>query len=182
MNIKKSDKRFEEYSKLAKSIAKTIYNPIAPFCQLEEVIQWGLIGLWDACTKYSGPEEEFQYYVQFRIKGQIIDEFRKHCGFIRRLGKEDQPKFIDIFDIEFSHEQPSSDNMANARQQLKRILEVISIVLTEKEKYVIDLYCFEGISITEIARKLGLSQPRIFQIKTEAIKKILASVNFDEII
>lgn len=181
-SIKTPDERFEENNKLATTISKAVFSHLIPFCQIEEIIQWGLIGLWDACIRYSGPENEFQYYARFRIKGQIIDELRRSNSFIRRLSKEDQPKFTDIFEIQLPYEKSHIDDMANARQQLRRFFDIMPMVLTTREVEVINWYCFEEYTVTEIAKKLNLSVPRVFQIKTEALKKMLSSVNLDTII
>ena len=170
---------FEENRQLVNRIAGFLITKLAPFCQYDELIQWGSIGLWDACKKYSGPKNEFQNYAKIRIKGQIIDEIRKTHAFVRRLKKESHPKFINIFDIQLPYENVSVDDLTNVRRQLRKILEGMSSCLTERERNVIELYCFEDHTMLEISKMLGVTEARVSQIKTEAVQKLTADLGYE---
>jgi RNA polymerase sigma factor (sigma-70 family) len=171
-------KRFENNRKIVDAVSGSLIKKYAPFCQYEELIQWGLIGLWDACKRYQGPENEFRNYAKIRINGQIIDEIRISHAFVRRLKKEDHPKFIDIFEIQLPYEQVSVDDLIDTRRRLNKILESMSSVLTNRERYVINQYCFNDYTMLEIAKSLNLTEARVSQIKSEAVQKLIANINY----
>jgi RNA polymerase sigma factor for flagellar operon FliA len=141
-----------------------------PF-QLNELIQWGKIGLWDACNRYTGPECEFDFYAKVRIRGQIIDEIRKESGYIRRAGPDSQPEYRLVSDND-TVDQGLIDNQIAARQLLMRVIAKMA-ALTEREEYIIRKYFFEGLTHKDLAAELKVSEPRICQVKTEAVGKLL---------
>ena len=49
--------------------------------------------------------------------------------------------------------------------------------LPEREKYIISLYYFDGLSFKEIAKILGLSESRISQIHTKTLLLLRAKLN-----
>jgi RNA polymerase sigma factor for flagellar operon FliA len=164
------NKRFHKYSYLANQVALWVKGTGVPF-QLNELIQWGKIGLWDACNRYTGPECEFDFYAKVRIRGQIIDEIRKESGYIRRAGPDRQPEYRLVSDND-TVDQGLIDNQIAARQLLMMVLAKMA-ALTEREEYIIRKYFFEGLTHKDLAAELKVSEPRICQVKTEAVGKLL---------
>jgi RNA polymerase sigma factor for flagellar operon FliA len=162
--------RFHRYSYLANQIARGLKKTGVPF-QINELIQWGKIGLWDACRRYSGSEEEFAFYAKFRIRGQIIDEIRKESGYIRRIGSDNQPEYRAVLENDIVDQTLNEDRLSS-RQLLMKVL--ISMAgLTKREENILLKYYFEGLTQKELAAQLSISEPRVCQIKTKAVERLL---------
>lgn len=58
-------------------------------------------------------------------------------------------------------------------ETVKTLIEAVD-KLKEKEKLVISLYYVEELSMTQVAQILNVSEPRISQIHSEAIRKLKA--------
>ena len=58
------------------------------------------------------------------------------------------------------------------RQELKRLLAEAINSLTEKEQKVIALYYYEELTLKEISKVLGVSESRVSQLHTKALKKM----------
>jgi len=58
------------------------------------------------------------------------------------------------------------------RQETKRILAEAIDKLTEKEQKVIALYYFEELTLKEISNVLEVSESRVSQLHTKALKKM----------
>ena len=68
-----------------------------------------------------------------------------------------------------SYEQPESIALKNeVKQQLMDSLET----LTDKERKVILLYCYEELTLKEISRILEVSESRVSQLHTKALQKM----------
>jgi RNA polymerase sigma factor for flagellar operon FliA len=164
---------FENHMNMAASIAGYYTKKCTPFLQYEELYQWGLIGLWDACRKYSGSRDEFRHYARSRIKGHIIDEIRNSTPLRRkkRTMSGVMPKF-DLLDPNLSDPDTSPlDELVHARIELRKVLESLSF-LTPKEVFILSKYCFEDYSLCEIAKILGLTEARVCQIKDKALDQL----------
>lgn len=61
---------------------------------------------------------------------------------------------------------------AIAEEELKRVLAESLEVLTEKERKVITLYYYENLTLKEISNVLEVSESRISQLHTKALKKM----------
>jgi len=73
---------------------------------------------------------------------------------------------IDLLADDGNHGRPTHN------MQLKDIREVIAGQLTEKERVIITLYYYEGLSMKEIAKVLSLTESRICQIHGKVIKRL----------
>jgi RNA polymerase sigma factor for flagellar operon FliA len=59
-----------------------------------------------------------------------------------------------------------------ATQELKKVMTDEIKALSEKEQIVISLYHYEGLTLREIGEVIGLTESRVSQIHTKAIKKL----------
>lgn len=167
---------FENYKSMALSTAGYYARKCAPFISYEDFRQWGLMGLWDACCKFTGPRDEFRFYAKSRIRGQILDGIRNWAPQRRQRTKSGViPKFTELEPHLMASGDPPVDEVAHARIELKKILESLNI-LTSRELYIISMYCFEDQPLREIAKQLGITEARVSQIKDIALDKmVLAS-------
>lgn len=145
------------------------------FVNYDELYQWGLIGLWDACRRWKGDEHEFLHYVGRRIKGQIIDELRRHQLSSRRRGSTPARHrlFLDIDEVDPIRDGASlSDELVHTREVLNRLVGKLR-VLTPKERQVFELHYISGLNAVEVAERIGISEPRVAQLKKNSITKLL---------
>lgn len=81
-----------------------------------------------------------------------------------------------IFAEDFTKENTRPDIIAE-KQELKKILGDAINRLPYREKLVITLYYYEGLTLKEIAKALDLSQGRISQLHTKAILRLRGSLS-----
>lgn len=71
------------------------------------------------------------------------------------------------------HTTPEKQLLKNEmREKLKDAIEALS----ERERYVVTLYYFENLNLSEIAQVLDVSVQRVSQISAKAINKIRSSM------
>lgn len=73
-----------------------------------------------------------------------------------------------------SRDQSSQPESAFLREEARQVLAEAVEHLKEKEKLVVSLYYVEELNMGQIAQVLGVSEPRISQIHSSAIRKLKA--------
>ncbi len=67
-----------EHLPLARAIAVRVYESLPMHVDLEDLVHAGILGLFDAATKYDDDREiAFKGYAKHRIKGAILDSLRE---------------------------------------------------------------------------------------------------------
>jgi RNA polymerase sigma factor (sigma-70 family) len=173
------NERFNKYIHLAVSIARGLSRSGIPV-PTTDLIQWGKTGLWDACRRFSGPENEFPHYAKVRIRGQIIDEIRTEFGFVRRASI--QPEFRTLLDNDAVDNTGMTEDSLTTRELFRRVLKKMGS-LTKREGYILLKYYFEECTQKEIAAKLKISEPRVCQLKTMAVAQLfeMTGINLDDL-
>jgi RNA polymerase sigma-70 factor (ECF subfamily) len=97
--------------------------------------------------------QEPQRYI-FRVATNVLRD-RLRRGTVRRAGDH-----IPIENPDLAGELSSAERVYQRHQVLERVLEVLS-ELTQKCRTVFVLKRFQGLSYTEIARRLGVSRSAI---------------------
>jgi RNA polymerase sigma factor for flagellar operon FliA len=166
---------FESHTNLASSIAGYYAKKCAPFLQYEELYQWGLIGLWDACRKYTGSRDEFPFYARQRVRGHIIDEIRNSTPLKRnkrtKSGVLPRLNPIELDPNLTSSDETPVDELVHARVELKKILESLNL-LGYRKALILSMYCFDDHSLREIAEHLGITEARVCQLKDKALDQL----------
>lgn len=84
----------EAYTPLVKIIAGRLSMNMVDYFEYEDLCSFGIFGLIDAITKYTpNLETKFETYANFRIRGAILDEVRKHSSTPRSV--IEKKKLID---------------------------------------------------------------------------------------
>lgn len=80
---------FNEYLFLVRSLAERMLVRLPDSVTLDELVNAGAIGLWDAIKKYDASKEtSFKTYAEFRIKGAMLDELRSRDWMSRGMRKK----------------------------------------------------------------------------------------------
>ncbi len=80
---------FTEYLPLVRSLAERMIVRLPDSVTLEELVNAGAIGLWDAIKKYDvSKETSFKTYAEFRVKGAMLDELRSRDWMSRGMRKK----------------------------------------------------------------------------------------------
>lgn len=117
--------------------------------------QMGRLAMWQAAQRYD-PEQgvTLRQYAKQRIRGAALD-------YIRAMSREPLQGVDGEEPSVESHENP-----ATAKIDIHRLLGG----LDERHEAVLRMRYLEGRSHVEIARELGVSEGRVSQIRTEALR------------
>ena len=78
VNTKNYDQLVKDYSSLVKRIAFHLRSRLPDSVQLDDLLQAGMIGLFDAAKNYDGSKGAgFETFAGIRIRGAMLDEMRK---------------------------------------------------------------------------------------------------------
>lgn len=82
----------ERFGPLVRRVARRIYRRLPDYArgfEEEDLVSVGVIGLLDAHKRYDAESgTRFESFAEYRVKGAILDEVRKHDFFPRRLRAE----------------------------------------------------------------------------------------------
>lgn len=208
----------DAHAKLVRTVAHRIFRRLPHHIrgfEEEDLVSVGIMGLLDAHERYN-PDSgvSFDSFAEFRIKGAILDEIRRHDFFPRRLrAKANQlHKVVAKLEVD-TKRSPTNQEIADAMEisvddvvklksevaqysmvsdeecvslksphpradvilmdkELKQQLVVALKALPEKEQLVLDLYFNRELKLKEIGEVLDISEGRVSQLKTEALKRL----------
>lgn len=192
-----------KYDYLVKSIAGFM-NKNSNLFDLDDLISFGYFGLIDAIKKYdSSRQASFITYANIRIRGAILDGIRKEGKIGRNREK------IDLEEIANSKQKltkkqreilqkisiATTKNYDSLIQkgitdynfeivelyELKHILEQMCSNLTAQEKQVLKLLYDDQLTLTRIGKQLHISESRVSQVKTKALKKLRTEENIKKL-
>lgn len=176
----------EHYTGLAKYLAqKKFERGVPPDVGLDDLNQFAIIGLMDAIGKFDPTRGvKFQTYAAHRIRGEIIDQLRL-ISWVPRLvfaRKEVPPEIISLSTLfkypdqnvgEVGHEfeqstEPDPSGPLNQADNWKKLLAG----LKPKERKILDMYYIDDMPFREIGLELDLSESRISQLHSRALRYI----------
>jgi RNA polymerase sigma factor for flagellar operon FliA len=156
--------------------------------EFADMLQCGVIGLMSALERFD-PDYgvEFRSYASRRIRGQVLDEFRKLDWIprsVRRQGKP-VPALQSLEDLASRREAGLGSSLLDSapRQEpeqemdLERLddlalLERSLARLMPRDRRVLSLYYFEKKNLRQIALLFSLTESRICQIHASALLKL----------
>ena len=170
------------YAPLVKYVAGRVSVGLPPNIEQADLVSYGIFGLIDAIEKFD-PERgiKFETYAISRIKGAIIDELHhifNQISFVSvvaldellTVGSErgDRLSLVDTLEDKGA-EDPVA---AFETEEMKSILTGAINRLAEREKIVITLYYYEGLTLAEIGQVLGVTESRVCQMHTKAVLQL----------
>jgi RNA polymerase sigma factor (sigma-70 family) len=133
---------------LVKPIAIHVCQKSGRWDLLNDMIQWGVIGLIEACDKFQPDRtESFDFYAKVRIRGTMLDGLASLYG--QTLESEDKP--------DPSHLQDRGHELAEA---------LASLPLKQREVVRLRL---GGVSHAAIAKALTISRQASQQLESRAV-------------
>ena len=136
-----------------------------PSLDIEEVMSSAMFGLVQAALSFE-PERglAFTTHALPRIRGSILDDIRSATpGWSRRL--RTAPKFVSL-DADSSLSTRATTG--EARMDCERLLGWLPF----QEYLVVSLYHMEGMKMRQIAEQMGVTESRVSQVRTGALKRL----------
>ncbi len=162
---------FEDHTPLALTIAGGFKRRLPSHIAFDDVRAAAMGGLWDAVRK--NPDcGHFPQYASMRIKGAIRDDLRtkdwmsrasrKRGDGLRVFLTEELPSVASDYDIE-AH--------VDAARDLAAVMSALSL-LPDRMRHIVVSHHMEGRDLRSIGAELGISEPRVCQIKMEGLSRL----------
>ena len=182
----------QQYAPLVRQIVGGFQRKLPRNVLRDDLIAAGMSGLWDAIRRQDGQcDDSFEWYVRVRIRGAILDELRAQDWLPRRAraaAAEAQesgntslapPSVVRLEDVSEweqgralgSSEGTSSESAVHQKfvgEALARAVEQ----LPERERHIVSMHYFKGIKFKDLGAQLGVSEPRISQLHSRAMKRL----------
>jgi len=144
--------------------------------ELDDLKSLGILGLIDAIENYK-PEKQVRFtsYAALRIKGSIIDGLRSLDWVPRSVRKKARDLEKCLHELEGELGRPASEKEMS--EKLGLLVGGIN-ALPEREKLVIALYYYEGLTLKEIGEVMQISESRVCQIHTEAMLRLRGKLKY----
>jgi RNA polymerase sigma factor for flagellar operon FliA len=182
----------EQYSPLVRQIVGGFQRKLPRNVLRDDLIAAGMSGLWDAIRRQAGQyDESFEWYVRVRIRGAILDELRAQDWLPRRAraaAAEAQgagntsivpPSVVRLDDVSeweqgralSSAESSSSESAVHHKLVGEALVKAVDL-LPERERHIVAMHYFKGVKFKDLGAQLGVSEPRISQLHSRAMKRL----------
>ncbi len=184
-----------------KVVAKIFFKlPKDSGIEFDELVNTGIIGLMKALDRFDASKAQFSTYAYIKIRGEILDYLRSLHVVPRTMREKIKKEKEEGKEIPLSNlaimismekaistdgsmqlidtlvsEEKSPEECAISSEVNERIVVAME-QLNEKERRTLQMFFFEERDPKEIAETLGVSQSRVSQIKSQAIKKLRSIV------
>ncbi len=178
----------ETYAPMVEQMTLYFAKRVPRNVSMDDIRSAAMCGLFDALRR-DGVERgpAFHAYVRTRIRGAIIDELRRHDWLSRSERREENDKrdtdavrttVVAIDDIRadrveqlFDAAAVPADRVLEARLDRDAVRRAVR-ALPARERLVVNLYYLEDVSLTDIARQLGVTLSRVSQLRARAVQKL----------
>jgi RNA polymerase sigma factor for flagellar operon FliA len=153
----------------------------------EDLVAAGMIGLWDAIRRHGDqPNEGFAWYVRVRVRGAILDELRAQDWLSRRVrkavaaangGEGATPRVVRLDDVSESEQSRCLGTHCDTGQELelqanRDALARAVEALAERERLIVSEHYYKQVKFTSLGQRLGVSEPRVSQLHSRAMKRL----------
>jgi RNA polymerase sigma factor for flagellar operon FliA len=169
---------FAEYAPIARWIAHKYANGRSLAAEWADVYGDASIGVLDAIRHFDPARSLTQRaYVFIRARGAAIDGIRQR-GYRTRSGNMRAPMSLDVLlaavDDGGSAWEPSMIEHGYARIDAAETVSLLLVQLSRRRRFVIEAYYLAGRSMADIGAKLGVTESRVCQIHTQALRQMRA--------
>ena len=175
----------EEYRPLVQKIAGGFQRRLPRHVLREDLVAAGMAGLWDAIRKHGdGADEGFEWYVRVRVRGAILDELRSQDWLSRRAraaaeasGQSIPPHVVHLDDMREPEQarclatQVHGDTEVAQRDQRAALARAVE-QLPERERLIVSEHYFGDVKFKSLSERLGVSEPRVSQLHSRAMKRL----------
>lgn len=171
---KSSEKILIKLNPLIIASIKRYYNKIVDY---EDLIQEGRLAILECINNYDDSKEVyFLGYVKTILKFLYLNKHKEKIfiSLNTPIGDNEEEELIDILESDDDgvlEEVLKTENLDEIRYALSS--------LTERQREVIIYFYFEGYSIPEIAKKMGVTYRTIVNTKTTALEKMRRQLKGD---
>jgi len=187
----------QQYAPLVRQIVGGFQRKLPRNVLRDDLIAAGMSGLWDAIRRQDGQcDDSFEWYVRVRIRGAILDELRAQDWLPRRAraaAAEAQesgntsmapPSVVRLEDVSEweqgralgSSEGSSSESAVHQKFVGEALAKAVE-QLPERERHIVSMHYFKGIKFKDLGVQLGVSEPRISQLHSRAMKRLRALIS-----
>ena len=135
-----------DYAPLVKSRALRYLNN---YCELEDLIQEGNIGLLSAFKKYNCELSGFTTFARRCIDASIVDYLRR----LNKLTEIPKELLVDIGDVQIADTQSDPEQRLTVKDEYLKVVERARTDLSNRE-FAVFSYILRGFSPKEIALRL----------------------------
>lgn len=140
-----------------------------------DLIAAGMAGAWQTLTRHGHkPPDEFAKLVRSRIRGAILDELRAEMHKTRRA--PDAPIFVELEQVarKLGADDPSFEELERHQELVDATgrLAAAMAQLPERERELLELSYFDGVKQADLAKRWGVSAPRISQLHRQALGRL----------
>lgn len=174
-DVESSQNLLKELNPLIIASIKRYYNKIADY---EDLIQEGRVVVLECIRNYDDTKDVyFLGYVKTMLKFLYLNKHKEKVliSLNTTIGEDEDEELIDILE---SEEVEILEEILKA-EELKQIRYALSL-LTERQREVIIYFYFEGYSIQEIAKKMGVTYRTIVNTKVKALEKMRRQLTASE--
>ena len=169
---------FDKYAPIARWVAGKYAGGWSLAAEWADVYADASIGVLDAIRHFDPARSITQKaYVFVRARGAAIDGIRQR-GYRTRSGSMREPMSLDMLlaavDDGGSAWEPSMIERGYARIDAAETVSLLLAVLSRQRRFVIEAYYLAGRTLADIARELGVTESRVSQIHTQALRQMRA--------
>mgnify|MGYP001478432231 FL=1 len=154
----------DKYIPMIIKIAYTLNSVLA-----EDLIVVGKLAALKALRTYDGTKKtKLSTYIYMKVRYAMKDELRK-------LGNNKGIEFVTLKDGEIET-SIDIEELILSREKTTKLKELMTN-LTPREKQIIELLYWNGMTLMEVACHINLKESRVAQIHKEVLKKLRTMLN-----
>lgn len=178
------DTVWTEHRELVERLARQICRGLGPSDQLQNLVSEGQLALWQSGQSFDPSIGTTRWQHSYlRVRGAMFDELRRWDP-VGRHGRQTVKKGGELAPWAATHQVPLDEILMNqipgndnpeldllSKDELRGVTKHLRR-LPENLQYVVRRTYLEGATLAEVAVELGVTESRVCQVRSEAVRKI----------